>query len=235
MTEEEKKLEDEALEYIKTHKKELIERFCPTEVCHSVSKPVSLFMAGSPGAGKTEVSKGLMKRFIKDAPVRIDADEIRAFCPGYTGDNAHVFQRAANKGVNFLYDHALSNDINCIMDGTFAYGGVEDNIRRSLKRGRRVEVWFVYQDPRHAWEFTKARELEEARHVSKDVFVRAFFDSRENVKSVKRKLGDAIKINVLIKDYETGTEKLKLNGSVADIDRLADGRYSVDDLNTLLI
>ena len=110
-----------------------------------------------------------------DWVLRIDADEIRVICPGYTGTNAHLFQKAANKGVNLLYDHALHNNINCIMDSTFAYGGASKNIERSLKYSRRVEIWFVYQDPVRAWEFTKAREAREARRVSKDVFIKTFF------------------------------------------------------------
>ena len=117
MTDEELKIEAEAIEYIKSHKKEILERFCPADLCHSVDNPTSLFMAGSPGAGKTEISKSFMKRF-EDIPVRIDADEIRSMCPGYVGTNAHLFQKAANKGVNTLYDHALHENINCIMDGT---------------------------------------------------------------------------------------------------------------------
>jgi UDP-N-acetylglucosamine kinase len=81
MSDEDLQVEAIALEYVKSHKKELIERFCPPSICHSIANPVSLFMAGSPGAGKTEVSKGLIKKF-NDVPVRIDADEIRAFLSG---------------------------------------------------------------------------------------------------------------------------------------------------------
>jgi len=61
---------------------------------------------------------------------RIDADEIRSLCPGYTGADAHVFQEAATKGVHILYDYALRKGINIILDGTFAYGNALDNIER---------------------------------------------------------------------------------------------------------
>lgn len=138
MTVEELRLEEEALKYIRKHASMLIEKFCLSLDCHPVTNPVSLFMAGSPGAGKTEVSRGLIKQF-HDVPIRIDADEIRPFCPGYTGTNAHLFQKVANKGVNILYDYALHRHINCVMDGTFAYGGASENIERSLKHKRKVE------------------------------------------------------------------------------------------------
>lgn len=234
MTEEESQIEAAAIVFIKDHKKEILERFCPPTICHAVSKPTSLFMAGSPGAGKTEISKSFMKRF-KDAPIRIDADEIRSICPGYTGTNAHLFQKAANKGVNFLYDHARHNDINCIMDGTFAYGGAAENIEKSLNRNRRVEIWFVYQDPIRAWEFTKAREVRETRRILKDVFIKAFFASRDNVRTVKEQFGNRIELNILIKDYEKEEEDLRLNVPASELDRIADNRYSLENLNNLLV
>lgn len=234
MTEEESQIEATAVAFIKDHKKEILERFCPPTICHAVSKPTSLFMAGSPGAGKTEISKSFMKRF-KDAPIRIDADEIRSICPGYTGTNAHLFQKAANKGVNFLNDHARHNDINCIMDGTFAYGGAAENIEKSLNRNRRVEIWFVYQDPIRAWEFTKAREARETRRILKDVFIKAFFASRDNVRTVKEKFGNRIELNILIKDYEKEEEDLRLNVPASELDRIADNRYSLENLNNLLV
>lgn len=234
MTDEEERIEATAIKFIKTHKKEILERFCPLTTCHSVSNPTSLFMAGSPGAGKTEISKSFMKRF-EDIPIRIDADEIRSMCPGYVGTNAHLFQKAANKGVNALYDHALHENINCIMDGTFAYGGAAENIERSLKHKRRVEVWFVYQDPIRAWEFTKAREARETRRVSKDIFIKAFFASRDNVRAVKEQFGNRIELNVLVKDYEMDDEDVRLNVPAGELDRVTDSRYSLESLNHLLI
>jgi predicted ABC-type ATPase len=223
-----------AVAFVKSHKTELIERFCPPDTCHPSPNPISLFMAGSPGAGKTEVSKGLIKKF-EDMPMRIDADEIRAFCPGYVGTNAHLFQEAANKGVNILYDHALGNRINCILDGTFAYADVVQNIERSLKKGRRVEVWFVYQDPKIAWAFTKAREAVESRRVAKDVFIRALFKSRENAKMVKEKFGSDVELNILLKNYATGQEELWLNQQAQDLDHLANDRYSAEELQQQLV
>ncbi len=234
MTEEEKRIEDEALEFIKHNKKLVLDTFCPPSLCHAVTNPVSLFMAGSPGAGKTEVSKGLVRRF-RDTPVRIDADEIRSLCPSYLGGNAHLFQKAANKGVNFLYDYALDKEINCIMDSTFIYAGASENIERSLKHGRKIEIWFIYQDPIRAWEFTKAREVREARRISKEVFINAFFESRANVRIVKDMFGKNIELNILIKNYAANEGEVRLNVPANELDRLADDRYSVDVLTEILV
>jgi hypothetical protein len=135
LTEEERALENSAFEFIKVNKQELIKKFADPLKYQPVNSPVSLFMAGSPGAGKTEISKSLIGKFI-DIPIRIDADEIRQMCPLYTGSNAHIFQKAANKGVNILFDHAIHKKLNLILDGTFAYAYAEENIKRSINKGR---------------------------------------------------------------------------------------------------
>lgn len=227
-------MEQEAYDYIKKHSDELIDRFCTVNECHPVVHPITLFMAGSPGAGKTEASKELMRRF-EDIPIRIDADEIREFCPGYTGRNAHHFQRAATKGVHTLYEHALKHDINCIIDGTFAYASVEGNIERSLKRKRHVEIWYVYQDPKQSWELTKAREMVEMRRVTKDVFIHTFFNSQKNVRNVKQKFGGSVSVNVLKRNFETDSQYFRLNVSISELDRIVDTRYSEEELASVLI
>lgn len=234
LTREELELQENALTYVKSHTKEIVARFAPPLDCHPVENPVSLFMAGSPGAGKTEVSKSLIKKF-NDTPIRIDADDIRPLCPGYTGLNAHIFQKAANKGVNILYDYALDKKLNCILDGTFAYGDAEGNIQRSISRGRRVEIWFVYQEPVKAWKLTKVRESKENRHVSKEIFIKAFKNARANVKAVKDKFGNSVELNVLTKDYSSGTEEFQLNASSGDLDRLTASSYPLEELDKLLI
>lgn len=233
MNNEDLKLEAEAFKFIKENKKELIKKFANPNFFKPVLKPVSLFMAGSPGAGKTEVSKNLTKRF-HNIPIRIDADEIRKICPGYIGLNAHAFQRSANKGVNILFDYALKYSLNIILDGTFAYGGALENVKRSLKHKRTVELWFIYQDPIKAWEVTKAREEKESRHVSKDVFIKTFFESRKNIASVKSMFGKSVQLNLLIKDYDNNQEKFRLNITTDELDSTIESHYDEDELKKLL-
>ena len=233
MTPEERDIEEKAFAFIKANAALLRTKFADPAKYKSVERPVSLFMAGSPGAGKTEVSKSLVKKF-QSAPIRIDADEIRTLCPGYTGSNAHLFQKAANKGVNILFDYALHHSISCILDGTFAYGGAVENIRRSIDKGRVVELWFIYQDPLKAWEFTKAREAKETRRVSKEVFVESFFEAKRNVRKVKTQFY-TVELNLLIKDYGTSREDFWLNINADELDRYIHDGYTEDTLQRLLI
>lgn len=232
LNDQERLLANTALEYIKANTAAVIAEFCGT--CVPVAKPVSLFMAGSPGAGKTEVSKSLMKRF-ETVPVRIDADAIRAWCPGYTGPNAHIFQRAANKGVNILYDYALARELHVILDGTFAYKDWENNIQRSIKRGRIVELWFIYQDPIKAWEFTKVREAIESRRVSKGQFISSFLMAKQNAKEAKSRYGDGLTLNLLIKNLDNADQKMRLNIRHNELDPYIGSAYTEEQLNQLLV
>src|SRR3989338_615058 len=113
MNDDELKKSEQAFDWVKINHKKIIEKFASEAEYVSGVQPVTLFMAGSPGAGKTEISKRFIARF-KQKPIRIDADEIRTVCDGYTGENSHIFQKAATKGVNILYDYALSKNINVI-------------------------------------------------------------------------------------------------------------------------
>jgi predicted ABC-type ATPase len=189
-------------------------------------------MAGSPGAGKTEVSKRLMERFTGNPPVRIDADDIREMFPNYTGANSHVFQSACTIGVNKLFDYVLENDINAILDGTFAYERSLENIERSLKHGRRVIVYYLFQDPAVAWRFTKIREETEGRKVSEEVFIRSFLRARENVLGAKARFGRKIELNVIVKDFTSGLEKVLPD--VGDIDGKLPRVYTREELEKLI-
>lgn len=222
---------DKAQEYVRTHEKELIKKFADPKIYIPDSQPVSLFMAGSPGAGKTETSKRLIETF-RSKPVRIDADEIREFIPRYDGSKAYLFQRAATKGVNLLFDFALHENINLILDGTFAYEGVEQNVRRSLEHNRKVVIYYIFQEPKRAWEVVLARESIEHRRVSKDVFVRSFIAARKNVDMIKKKFGQDAQLNIIVKDFATEKETIEL--AVPAIDQYLTKVYTEDELKRVI-
>lgn len=136
----EDKKSEEAIQFIKKNRQLLIDKFASDEVCPPSSNPVAIFMAGSPGAGKTEFSRNYLAISGKKA-VRIDADDIRQIVPGYTGKNSDSVQGAAALGVEKLFDYALKTNKDLILDATF----VDDkkaiqNIERCLKKCRRVTI-----------------------------------------------------------------------------------------------
>lgn len=143
--------DEQAKEWVRKHKKELIERFAGDEVCPSTEQQLTIFMAGSPGAGKTETSKSLIQDVYKpyNIPVvRIDPDEMRSAIPHYKGDNTDEVKGASFLAVEKLYDYVLAQGKNAILDSTFSkYEKQEKNIARALAKGRMVQIVYVYQDP----------------------------------------------------------------------------------------
>lgn len=222
---------EKAHKWIKAHHKKLIDIFCHSSSIVPDEIPTTIFMAGSPGAGKTEFSRNLADTF-EQKPVLIDADEIRKKVPGYSGKTAYLYQKAANKGVNILYDYCCNKGLNVILDGTFAYAGAIDNVQHSLKHKRNVEIYYLYQDPLLSWSFTKIRERSEYRRVPKDVFITAYLKSMENVKKVKDQFGPKIKLNIVVKDFTTGLNKLELNKE--SIDSYISKVYTYVELESLI-
>jgi len=210
--EDDSKISQEAKLFVKKEKKFLINNFADLEKFPPSGKPFSFFMAGSPGAGKTEFSKRLIEIMAPIPIVRIDADEIKEFIPQYNGKNSDVVQGAASIAVDKLNYFTLRHKQNSIMDGTFAnYAIARRNIENCLKKNRSIGVFYIYQDPIIAWDFTRKREKLEGRYVPKEAFIDAFFKAKENVQLIKEEFGDQIKLNLVIKNKDNTIEKIRYN------------------------
>ncbi|PAB00393.1 zeta toxin family protein [Enterococcus canintestini] len=190
--------EDYSLRYAKENKKALISSII--EGKEKEQEKTAIFMAGSPGAGKTEATQTLMA--LNSNLCVIDADKFRELFPGYTGNNSDEFQRGAALLVDASLDLVLKKGYSFILDGTFATAKVNQNIERALKRNYSVLIYYVYQDPFIAWDFTKKREVVEGRFVPKERFINAFLQSRKNLTRVKEQFQDNITINILVKDFQ---------------------------------
>ncbi|HCC41846.1 TPA: hypothetical protein DEP93_00015 [candidate division WWE3 bacterium] len=216
LSKDEQLLADDSEKYIKDSKKVLIEKFASLEQYPSVSSPTTIFMAGSPGAGKTEyatsIIEGLVNDYKFDPIVHIDADLIRDVLPGYIGDNSYVFQKTITVGVDKIHDSVLKNSQSFIMDSTFSnYTIAHKNIERSVSRERLVHIFYLYQNPFLAWEFTKKRNQKEGRYVPKEFFIDAFFTSRDNVEKVKQEFGKYVTLMLVEKDFSNKVQKLYIN------------------------
>jgi len=75
------------------------------------------------------------------------------------------------------------------------------NIQRALDHGYRVFIYYVYQDPQVAWNFTKIREQNEGRLVPMETFISAYYAARKNVIQAKEKYGTDVIIDVILKDF----------------------------------
>ena len=219
----------EALEYAKAHKRQIVEKYLSGVPKAKI--PTSIFMAGSPGAGKTEVSKRLLKGLDSFGKrfARIDADELRAECPGYNGGNAHLFQKAATFLVHEIHSKALKSGVNFILDGTFSNFVIQSqNIERSLKRGRNVAVLYVYQTTEVAWQFVQTRQKTEGRSVPKTEFLRKSKESVNVTNAIKAHFGAQIRLHLIVKD-DYGNDKLRFT-NIDSLDNHLEKAYNEHEL-----
>ncbi len=224
---------EEAIRFIKENKHQLIDTFINKDIYKPRSAPFTIFMAGSPGAGKTETSKSLIKR-MGEPVVRIDADEVRDFIPQYNGKNSDEVQGAAALGVQKLYDYIIEKRIDCLLDGTFAnYDVSRKNVERCIRHNRLIEIFYIYQDPVIAWDFTKKRERIEGRVVPKNTFVQSFFNAWQNVNEIKGEFKEKVKINLITKDFQNGTELTRFN--IEKIDNYINLKYDKATIESKLI
>lgn len=205
---------------------------------------VSVFMAGAPGAGKTEFSRCLIRdRFGLDTTliVRIDPDEIRMLIPTYIQGKAELFNRATIKGVELLVDHCFDRklDKSFLLDGTLSNIEIaRKNIDRALDRGRKVLIYFVYKDPVIAWDFTQKREKIEGRNIPKESFVNQYFGSIETINLLKSEYGNKIQTDLVqlatSNSYIPHIADYKFEFNVSNVDGYIKTRYSKNKLMELL-
>ena len=215
------------LEFAKANKVKFIE-----EILKGKSPNVerdAVFMAGSPGAGKTEVALSLAENY--DNQVVIDADSFRTKFSQYNGTNSSDFQKASSWLVEQALKHVLENGYSSILDATFAILSAEKNILRAEKRGFRITIFYVYQDPRIAWQFTKERERAEGRMVPKSIFINAYFKARENIEKVKSRHPEVV-LHIIIKDYQNNISEVHYAAN--NIGLVVPNQYTVDELEDKL-
>ncbi|CAM3166679.1 zeta toxin family protein [Vibrio rarus] len=197
---------------------------------------VSVFMAGSPGAGKTETARNMIKTFKSESGVdlvHIENDELRKEFEDYDGINSPLFQRPATLLVEAIHDRALKRDVSFILDSTLSsLEKAKDNIQRSLKRNRYILIIFVYQEPEQAWCLVKAREIVEGRRVPEEVFVNQFMESQRVVSELKKLFEDQIDIIFIEKNIDGNNERPHFN--VTDIDALLRKKYNREYLKTIV-
>lgn len=232
--EDDELLSTQAIEWVKTNQKELITRITG-QYDSAPRTAVSIFMAGSPGAGKTEFSKNFIKNFKdhKKYIIRIDPDEIRDILPQYCAGKAHLFQTAVSIAVEKIHDHVLKKSKSFLLDGTFSnYDLSRSNVRRSVDKGRIVLIQYVYQDPLIAWDFTKKREVIEGRNIPKESFIEQFFAARKNVEEIKREFGEKVKVDLIERNVKTN--KYTYRDNVSSIDNYIKDKYNTSNLKSLL-
>lgn len=229
-----------AIAFAKKNKNRLAKEFTDPKIYLPDGVPISVFMAGSPGAGKTEFSKiliGILEKNKDHRIIRIDSDDVKSLVPGYTGGNSHLFQGAVSLIIEKTHDHVLKNQQTFVLDGTFAkYDKAIENIRRSLKKERPVIIFYLYQRPEIAWRFTEAREEAEGRNIPKMAFIEQFFGARNTVKKIRKNFGREVVIFLVKKDFEKNIVEniVEITPGGESIDKYLQPGYTKDTLQRLL-
>ncbi|EIK67707.1 hypothetical protein PseBG33_1217 [Pseudomonas synxantha BG33R] len=137
MTPAEIDISEEALRFARSNKKSIAKRLTDKAIYPSEESPVSVFMAGSPGAGKTEASIALVNLFADTPILKIDPDELRKEFAAYQGANSWLFQQGVSILVEKIVDLALDQRQSFLLDGTFSNLEIaRSNVERSLRKGR---------------------------------------------------------------------------------------------------
>lgn len=234
-TPEQDAIERQALEFARANKKSIARRFTDISRFPPEDDPVSVFMAGSPGAGKTEASIELLAMLEeRNAEIlRIDPDDLRNEFPKYSGDNSWLFQKGVSILVEKIHDLALKQNQSFLLDGTLSnYEKAAHNVSRSLSKGRFVQILYVYQDPMLAWQFVQSRELLEGRRILPQHFIEQYFAARNVVNRLKRAFGPDLKLDLLLKNTDN-THRLYKAG-IDQIDNHIPEKYTPADLERLI-
>jgi len=201
----EDKIIKSAIAHARKNGKSIAKEYTDLTLYKSEPYPVSVFMAGSPGAGKTETAQSIIEQ-IGTSVLHIDADELRKEFAEYNGTNSNLFQSATSLLVEKLHDRALKQKQSFVLDGTFHnYKIATKNIIRSLKKKREVFIVYVHQDPLQAWDFVCRRAIKDGRHVPKDDFCEKYYAARETVNNIKTDFGSKVQLDIVVKDID-GTD-----------------------------
>lgn len=208
-----------ALEFARANKKYIARKETDTEKYPPDTNPVSVFMAGSPGAGKTESSERLIERLSGDghSALRIDSDALRHYFDEYTGANSSLFQSATSIIADKIQDVAIEQKQNYIFDSTLSnLERSRENIARCLGHNRIVQILYVYQDPIQAWKFVLKRERVEGRTIPQSAFRQQYFDARRNVNQLKQEFDSQIQVDIILKSIDGTNFMYKENIDVID-------------------
>lgn len=199
----------------------------------SHAKPAAFFMAGLPGAGKTEFTENLVDSLGLPV-VRIDMDQIATQIDGYKPEQAHAFREAATDIMNAVFDRVKHQKVDFIMDGTFRSDKAIRNVQHVLDKGYTVKVFYLHQEPDKAWEFTRAREKIEKRAINSTGFIESYYEIRENIIRLSGLGLVNVTLDIVIKNKNNKVGEWYTNVTASQIDDLIGVSYNKEELKRII-
>lgn len=198
---------------------------------------LAFFMAGIPGAGKTEFAENTINN-VKPELVPIEHDKLVEYIPGYKPENYYSYRKAGSVLVTRLLDECLKNGYSFIFDGTLSHEHGYRNIQKALKQGYFVQVVYIVQDAKKAWEATRDRELVKKRAIKKKGFINTCNKINKNLYVIFKKFKDHDSFGVWIFNKNRKINASKATtilysqeiGSADDIEKVLSEMYNVSEL-----
>lgn len=161
--------EDEAKQWVKNkaHQSKVVDLFFEKNV--PTKSKTAFFMAGIPGAGKTEFAENAVKTDRELIP--IEHDRIVEYIDGYRPEEYYKYRKAGSTLATRIFDECLQNGYSFIFDGTLSHETGARDIKRCLEAGYQVFVVCIVKDAILARELTQARELVKKRSIERAGFV----------------------------------------------------------------
>ncbi len=220
------------MRWVKNHKRQFAAKFIrESGAVPDPEHPSCIFMAGLPGAGKTEFSKSIISELDINV-VRIDMDEIATMIGGYKPEDADMYRSGATALQNEIYQLCKKGYYPFIMDGTLSSKKTVNCIRSVLNKGFNVKIMYLKQNPKIAWDFTRAREKIERRGIDKTGFIMSYSKTIENLLLLKDY--ESISVDIIEKDANNKVGKRISITSVKMLDKYIKIDYSNDELKGLL-
>lgn len=215
--------------WARENKKALVSEFISQFNAKPADNPVAVFTAGIPGAGKTE----FLDRLFQDDKdfVRMDLDEIVTLFPKYSPEKYYLYRGAANIILEAVFDHCRHSKLNFVMDGTLSHTNASENIANSLKR-HLVILFYIWQEPKKAWQLTIDRETLTKRGVSKEGFISACINIPKNLKKIRKNFGEKVMVIAIKKSDD---HKYQIIRDQAEIDSLLTKIYTKKELESIIL
>lgn len=152
-------------------------------------KKLAFFMAGIPGAGKTEFAENTINK-VKPKLVPIEHDKLVEYIPSYKPEDYYNYRKAGSVLVTRLLDECLKNGYSFIFDGTLSHENGYRNIQKALEHAYFVQVVYIVQDAEKAWELTRDRELVKKRAIKKEGFINTCNKINKSLSVIFKKFKD---------------------------------------------
>jgi UDP-N-acetylglucosamine kinase len=214
---------ENAISYIKN--KNNYERIKRAFIVDTQEKREVIFMSGMSGVGKSEFVSTLNSQNTLNV---IAPDDIRQLLPGYTGGNAHLFQKATSTCVSKMFSDVIGEGLPFLMDTNLANIEIaEQNIIRVLKRGYTVTLYFIHRTPAEAFATALHREKTEGRHVPTDIFVQKGIGAIETFTTLSEKYSLNSSVGMFVIKPEGVVE---ISGANGPADFRNETKNALDDL-----